>query len=85
MITLLVGRGVPVAVVATKCDKLTRNRKLTSARAIAEALSVGIDSIFFSSSKTNDGRKEMLGLIDEYSRRGAADRSLPDPAAGGLH
>jgi GTP-binding protein len=73
MITLLAGRGVPVAVVATKCDKLTRNRRLASARAIAEALSVGIDSIFFSSSKTNDGRKEMLGLIDEYSRRGAVD------------
>ncbi len=73
MITLLAGRGVPVAVVATKCDKLTRNRRLASARAIAEALSVGVDSIFFSSSKTNDGRKEMLGLIDEYSRRGAVD------------
>ncbi len=68
MITLLAERSVPVAVVATKCDKLTRNRQMASARAIADALSVGVDSVFFSSAKTNDGRKEMLRLIEEYSR-----------------
>ncbi len=73
MITLLAERNVPVAVVATKCDKYTRGRRLASARAIADALSVDVDSIFFSSAKTNDGRKEMLGLIDEYGGRKAAE------------
>jgi len=66
MITLLAERKVPVAVVATKCDKLTRGGRAASARKIAESLSIGADSVFFSSSKTNDGRKEMLALIDEF-------------------
>jgi len=66
MITLLTERRVPVAVVATKCDKLARGGRAASARAIANALSVGEDSVFFSSSKTNLGRREMLSLVEEF-------------------
>lgn len=73
MITLLAERGVPVAVVATKCDKLTRGARAASARKIAEALSVGADSVFFSSSKTNDGKKEMLALIGEFGGKGRGE------------
>jgi GTP-binding protein len=61
---------VPVAVTLTKCDKLSRNQRARSVTAIAEALGVARDAIFMSSAKSEEGRKEFLGLIEEHASAG---------------
>ncbi len=58
----------PVAIIATKCDKLARSQKLNSAKKIADAFMIDVDSVFFSSSKTGEGKKEIHKLIEEFSR-----------------
>jgi GTP-binding protein len=69
IITLLSERSVPVAIIATKCDKLSRGERRARAGKIAEALEIDPGSIFFSSTRTGEGRKEILGLIHEYGGR----------------
>lgn len=75
ILSLLTGRGVPVAVTLTKCDKLTRNQRARSAGAIADALGVPRDALFMTSAKSGDGRRELLGLIGEHTaaKAGAED------------
>lgn len=67
MITLLTARKIPCAICATKCDKLTRNHRVRGARAIAEALEIEPSSVFMTSARTGEGRREMLRLIEEYA------------------
>ncbi|TAL37239.1 MAG: YihA family ribosome biogenesis GTP-binding protein [Spirochaetes bacterium] len=67
MIALLTERGIPIAIVATKCDKFSRGKRLTRRREIASALDIGVDSVFLSSAETGEGKKELLGLIKEYA------------------
>lgn len=66
IVTLLTERNKPVAIVATKCDKLSKNMKINNARMIAREFMVGTDSVFFSSSKTREGREEIHELIEEF-------------------
>jgi len=73
ILSLLTGRGVPVAVTLTKCDKLSRNQRARSVAAIADALGVPRDAIFMSSAKSEEGRKELLGLIEEHASAGTGD------------
>jgi GTP-binding protein len=67
IVTLLAKNEKPVAIIATKCDKITKNQKNASIEKIARAFDIEPDSIYFSSSKTTEGRKEILKLIEEYS------------------
>lgn len=66
IVTELAGRDRPVAVVATKCDKLPRSRRLEAARKIAAEFMIDVDSIFFTSAKTGEGKREIHRLIGEY-------------------
>lgn len=67
VITLLSELEKPVAVIATKCDKLSKNQLRESLKEISSALDTGIDAIFPSSSKSRQGRNELLSLIREFS------------------
>lgn len=71
ILSLLTGRGVPVAVTLTKCDKLSRNQRARSITAIAAVLGVPREAIFISSAKSEEGRKELLGLIEEHAESGS--------------
>ena len=66
IVTLLAENEKPVAIIATKCDKLTRNQRMASAEKIAREFDIDTDSIYFSSSKTSEGKREIHKLIEEY-------------------
>lgn len=65
----LAKRRVPAAITVTKSDKLSRNQRVKRLREIAGALGVSEDALFLTSAKTGEGRKELLGLMDEYTAR----------------
>ncbi len=67
MISFAAIRDIPVAVIATKCDKLSRSAKLKAATVISCALGLDRDHVFFSSSKSKEGKKEILSLIRQFS------------------
>ncbi len=68
LIELLIENKIPVAITLTKCDKLSKNELAKSISTISSELSIDKDSIFVTSSKTNAGRKELLSLIDDFSK-----------------
>lgn len=68
LIELLIDNKIPVAITLTKCDKLSKNELAKSIAEISSTLEIGKESIFVTSSKTNAGRKELLSLIDDFSR-----------------
>lgn len=68
LITLLIENKIPVAITLTKCDKLSKNELTKSIAEISRTLEIGKESIFVTSSKTNAGRKELLSLIDDFSK-----------------
>ncbi len=67
MITLLAERNIPTAIVATKCDKLSNNQRPVSLRTIADALGIERNAVFLSSTKSGEGKRDILRLIGEYS------------------
>jgi GTP-binding protein len=67
IINILTEQEVPIAIIATKCDKLSKNMIKKSVPQIAEELQIGLDSIFFTSAKTCQGKNDILSLIEEYS------------------
>jgi GTP-binding protein len=67
IVTLLSDNEKPVAIIATKCDKLTKNQRKMNAEKIAREFDIDAGSIYFSSSRTTEGRKEIIKLIEEYS------------------
>jgi GTP-binding protein len=68
LINLLIEKKIPVAITLTKCDKLSKNELAKSINEISSTLEIGKESIFITSAKTNTGRKELLSLIDDFSR-----------------
>ena len=66
MIIHLTNAEIPIAVTATKCDKLSKNQKKKRAIEISANLEIDIDSIFFTSSKSREGKNEIHTLIEEY-------------------
>lgn len=66
IITLCTEQRIPVAVIATKCDKLSNNVLKNNSKDIASALEMDTDSIFFTSSKSRKGRNDILDLIEDY-------------------
>jgi len=68
LIELLIKNKIPVAITLTKCDKLSKNELSKSITEISSALEIGKESIFITSSKNNTGKKELLSLIDDFSK-----------------
>ena len=68
IISILTEKEVPTAIIATKCDKLSKTALKKNAVVIAKELQIGLDSIFFTSAKTRQGKEEILNLIEEYSK-----------------
>ncbi|PKL18692.1 MAG: YihA family ribosome biogenesis GTP-binding protein [Spirochaetae bacterium HGW-Spirochaetae-5] len=67
IIELLAENNVPVVITLTKCDKLSKNQRVKHINDIQKSLGIDRDSIFLTSSETNEGKKELLMLIDEFS------------------
>lgn len=64
MIEFLADVGLPTLIVLTKVDKLTRTQRERQVQAIAEELSVDMDQVLPFSSKTGEGREELLASIE---------------------
>lgn len=56
--------GTPTLVVVTKTDKLTRSRRATTVASLADGLGLDMEQVISSSSKTGEGRDEILAAID---------------------
>jgi len=63
MFQWLVAKGLPVLVIATKADKLSRNERNKSIAAMRKALGVAELDILPYSSVKNEGRSELLDAI----------------------
>ena len=74
VISALHKQEIPVAITLTKCDKLTRNQREQHIRRIEEELGLGRESMFMTSAKTGEGKKDLLGVISDA----AAGRSGED-------
>lgn len=69
ILELLTSKEIPVAVVLTKCDKVSRNQRQKNISDIQNALGISRDSFFTTSAESGEGRKEILNLINEFSRK----------------
>lgn len=67
LIRFISAQKIPIAVIATKCDKLSRNRRIKNSRIIASELMIDTDAIFFSSSVSGEGKLEIQKLIQEFT------------------
>jgi GTP-binding protein len=65
IISALQEKKIPVAITLTKCDKLARGQREKQLRLIGEKLGVGRDSMFVTSSKTGEGKRDLLGVISD--------------------
>ena len=63
IIGLLDGLKIPVAIVLTKCDKLSANKRIESVKKISLSMGLDRDSFFFSSAHTGEGKKELRSII----------------------
>jgi GTP-binding protein len=69
ILDLLIAQNVTVAIVVTKCDKLTRNDLAKSLASIAGEFEIESSDIFTTSSLKKHGAREILDLIKENSSR----------------
>jgi GTP-binding protein len=69
MMEHLTNNKIPFAITLTKCDKLSKNQRVKNKNKIIKVLGIDEDSLFFSSSKSGEGKKEILKLISEYSQQ----------------
>ena len=67
IISLLTNNKISVVITLTKCDKLSNNQRSKSIANIQKALDIDRDSIFLTSAETGEGKKELLGVIEEFS------------------
>lgn len=66
IIIQLTDNNKPIAIIATKCDKLSKIQRNNNARKIAQELMIDAGSIFFTSSKTGEGKEDIRNLITEF-------------------
>lgn len=78
MVQYLAGIGVPTLVVLTKLDKLKRSERTKVVERAARALGVASDQILPFSSKTGEGRDELLDALDALLEAEPETRP-PDP------
>ncbi len=67
IIAMLADARIPTAVVATKCDKLSKLQRAIQMTKISQALHIDKNDIFITSTKSGEGKKELLGLIGKYA------------------
>lgn len=65
IISMLTDKEISVAIVLTKCDKVSGNEKTNSVTRISKALGLSRDSFFFSSVLSGEGKKELRGIISK--------------------
>ncbi|MBT8336756.1 MAG: ribosome biogenesis GTP-binding protein YihA/YsxC [Gemmatimonadetes bacterium] len=65
MLDFLAQLGMPTLVVLTKIDKLKRNQRARSIARAAERLGVDAEQLLPFSSKSGEGRDELLGAIED--------------------
>ncbi|MCL2155419.1 MAG: ribosome biogenesis GTP-binding protein YihA/YsxC [Leptospirales bacterium] len=66
IISLLTNNKISVVITLTKCDKLSNNQRSKSIANIQKALGIDRESIFLTSAETGEGKKELLGVIEEF-------------------
>lgn len=66
ILSLLEENEIFGAIALTKCDKLTKNKRIQCAGDIMKSLNLSIDNLFFTSTKTGEGKKELLHLISDF-------------------
>ena len=65
MVEFLATRGLPALVVLTKMDKLKRMARESAVAVAAERLNIDEDQVLGFSSKTSEGREELLTALDD--------------------
>ena len=65
MVEFLAVRGVPTLVVLTKMDKLKRMARESATAAAVKRLNIDEDQVLGFSSKTGEGREELLTALDD--------------------
>lgn len=68
MITYLAARGLPTLVVLTKADKVGRGERVRQVERITEWLGLDPEQVLVFSSKTGEGREELLKTLEELLR-----------------
>ena len=63
MIDFLSSLSIPAAIVLTKCDKLSANKRNESFKKISLSMGIGEESFIFSSAHTGEGKKELRSII----------------------
>ena len=72
LLSMITGRQIPVALVVTKCDKVPPGRRGSMLRGIADSLEVENDALFPTSALKGTGRRELLGLMRDFSAGGGS-------------
>jgi GTP-binding protein len=65
MLEYLAAMGTPTLVVVTKVDKLTRSRRARDLPALVERLGLDPEQVLAFSSKTGEGREELLDAMEQ--------------------
>ena len=65
MVEFLAARGLPTLVVLTKMDKLKRMARERTVATAVERLNIDEDQVLSCSSKTGEGREELLTALDD--------------------
>ncbi len=68
IIEYLIDNEVPVAIVLTKCDKLSKNVRKKNTAKILEKLDIESDAVFYTSSQTGEGKRDLLSLIEDFRK-----------------
>ena len=66
MLDYLTHFGIPVTVVATKYDKISRSAKLKNVNAIAAKLKIGVGNVFVISNETRFGKQEIVDRLYQF-------------------
>lgn len=66
IIELIHENNVPVAILLTKCDKLSNNQRKKNINKITKALEIDEESFFYTSAKNGEGKKDILNLMEEF-------------------
>jgi len=66
LIKLFISKEIPVAIILTKADKLTKNKQNKSLKNISKTLEFKEENFLITSVKTNEGKKEIQRIIEEF-------------------
>jgi GTP-binding protein len=66
MLAFLEKNRIPVVITLTKCDKLSGNLKKKRINEIMEAMDIDRDSLFLTSCKTGEGKREILSVVGDF-------------------